>query len=111
MDPLKINHSVLKFVGVCAVKESTSFSIKIRNQLFYGLMVVMHIINTVLSGLYFVKFVSSDYNGAMYGFLSATVLICNLHTLITLRLHSKEMRKIFSTLKSVHRESEATKKR
>lgn len=111
MDPLKINQSTLKFFGICAVKESTSFSIKIRNQLRYGLSVLMHFINTVISGLYFVKFVSSDYDGAMYGFLSATVLICNLHSLITLRLHSMEMRKIFSTLKSVHRESETTKKR
>lgn len=105
MDSLKLSQSALKFLGVCAVKESAPLWIKARNQLFYALMVLMHIINSILSGLYFIMYVTVDYDGGLYALLSATVLICNLHTLGTLRYNSDKMRMIFLTLKSIYRES------
>lgn len=110
MEPLAVNHAVLKFIGVCAVSQSTPKLINIRNQLFYTIMVVMHIINTILSGLYFTTYVREDYTGALYGFLSATVLLCNLHTLATLRYHSTKMRTIFATLEIIYKESKILKK-
>lgn len=107
MDPITVNHTVLKFVGVCDVEETKPSSIKLRNQLFYTLMVVMHTINTTATLLYFILYMSVDYNGGIYGLLSVTVLICNLHTLITLRLHSNEMKTVFSTLRTIRRESKS----
>lgn len=91
MDALKINHSILKFVAVCDVKESTSFAIKLRNQLFYYLVAVMHLINAVISGLYPIIYFSLDYSGSMYGFLATAVSLCNFYMLVTLRYHSKQM--------------------
>lgn len=103
MDHLELNQSVLTFVGVCAVGESVSPSERIRILLFYALMVVMHIINIIVSSLYFFYYISVDYDGGIYGFLAATVLICLLFILINLRYHSVKFRMIFSTLKTIQR--------
>lgn len=103
MTPLKLNQTVLTFVGVCAVKEKTSVSKRIRIMLFYILMIAMHLINIAACALYFIKYLSTDYDGAIYGFLAATVLMCLLYILIELRYHSHKLREIFATLRSIHK--------
>lgn len=103
MTPLQLNKSVLTFVGVCAVENGTPRMKRIRIFLFYMLMVVMHIINIAACGLYFIKYISTDYAGAIYGFLASTVLLCLLYILITLNYHSKELRDIFMALDVIHR--------
>lgn len=104
MNPLKLNQSVLTLVGVCASNQHTTVINQIRNLFFYGLMVVMHLINIAACGLYVVKYVSSDYNGAIYGLLATTVLICSEYTLIVLRYHYKKLRTIFATLNAIYQE-------
>lgn len=102
MNPLRLNHSVLSLIGVCAPDKNTPVKIKIRNLLFYALMLVMQIINTAACSLYVVKYMSIDYNGAIYGLLATTVLICLEYTLIALRFHYKKLRTIFSTLHAAY---------
>lgn len=102
MNPLKLNWLVLTSVGVCASDENTSKTTRIRNVFFFGLMVVMHFVNIVACGLYVIKYMSIDYNGAVYGLLATTVLICSEFTLIALRYHYKKLRTIFSTLDSAY---------
>lgn len=104
MNPLKLNQSVLTLIGVCAVEENTASSKKIRNIFVYILMVVMQIINITATSLYFIKYISTDYDGAIYGLLAATVLTAMLYILITLRYHSKKLLAIFSTLDDMYKE-------
>lgn len=103
MTPLQLNKSVLTFVGVCVVEDGTPRMERFRIFLFYMLMVVMQIINIAACGLYFIKYISTDYAGAIYGFLASTVLLCLLYILITLNYHSKELRDIFMALDVIHR--------
>lgn len=102
MNPLKLNQVVLMFVGVCAAEENTRNSTRIQISLFYALMVVMHVINIAACSLYFIKYISIDYDGAIYAFLAATVLCCLLYILINLRYHSEKLRFIFSTLHEIY---------
>lgn len=104
MNPLKLNQFVLTSVGVCADEESAPAAKRIRNQICYLLMVVMQVINITATSLYFIKFVSTDYDGAIYGLLAATVLTAMLYILITLRYHSKQLRSIFSTIDVIYKE-------
>lgn len=106
MNPLKLNQSVLTFVGVCAVRVNTPLSNRIRILLFHALMYLMYSINFVASSLYFIKYISVDYDGAIYAFLEATVLLSLLYTLANLRYHSKKLRKIFETIYAIHKKSE-----
>ena len=108
MNPLKLNQIVLTFVGVCAVEENTPNSKRIRISLFYALMVVMHVINIAACSLYFIKYISIDYDGAIYAFLAATVLCCLLYILINLRYHSAKLRFIFSTLHEIRNNGTAS---
>lgn len=105
MNPLEKNHSVLKFIGACDVDEATPKILKLKNQFSFSLLVIMHIINITATSLYFLLYMSIDYNGGIYGLLAATVLSCNLHTLVTLRLHSKEIRMVFSTFRTLRQKS------
>lgn len=105
MDPLKLSQLALEILGVCAFNKDASFWRKIRDNLFYGWMVVMHLINILLSGLYFVKNLTNEFDGGFNVLLSATALVCNLHTLGTLRYKSEKIRMIFTILKTINRES------
>lgn len=104
MNPLKLNQFLLTLIGVCAIEENTASSKKIRSIFVYTLLVVMHIINITATSLYFIKYISTDYDGAIYGLLAATVLSAMLYILITLRYHSEELLSIFSTLDEIYEE-------
>lgn len=104
MNPLKLNQFVLTSIGVCADEKNTPTSKKIRNLFIYVVLVVMQIINITATGLYFIRNVSTDYDGAIYGLLAATVLSAMLYILITLKYHSKELRSIFSILNTIYKE-------
>ena len=104
MNPLKLNQFVLTSVGVCADEENAPAAKRIRNKFFYLILVVMQAINITATSLYFIKFVSIDYDGAIYGLLAATVLSAMLYILITLRFHSKQLRSIFSKLDAIYKE-------
>lgn len=107
MNPIKLNESALTLVGVCAANKDATSAQQTRNTLIYTLMIVMHIINITATSLFFIKFITIDYNGALYGLLAATVLICMLYILVTLRYHRNQMRAIFSTLDSIYQNSKA----
>lgn len=102
MDPLQLNRSILNLMGVCADEEDTPMLIRIRNILFYSLMLIMDILNIAACSLYFIKYISTDYDGAIYGLLATTALTCLLYILVTLRFHREEIRKVFSTLQAIH---------
>lgn len=110
MTPLKLNQFVLTLIGVCAEKKTAPITKKIVNLFVYALLIVMTTINTTATTLYFVLYVSTDYDGAIYGLLAATVLISMIYMLITLRIHSKKLRSIFSTLDVIYRECKICRK-
>lgn len=102
MNPLKLNQSVLTLVGVCACDKNTPMAKQIRNLFIYALLIGMHTINIAAYGSYFVKFISIDYNGAVYGLLATTDIICSEYTLIALRYHYKKLRTIFAMLNATY---------
>lgn len=102
MTPLKLNQTVLTMIGVCAVEENTPAPKRIRIKLFYTLIIVMHLINITACSLY-LKYISIDYDGAIYAFLASIVLLCLLHILINLRYHAEKLRMIFSMLHAIHK--------
>lgn len=105
MSPLELNKKILTFIGICAVEENAPFSKKIRVNLFFALMLLMNSVNTVVCSLYFVKYISIDYEGAIYGFLAGSCLVCLLYVLISLRSHSKKLRQIFEKLDEINQQS------
>lgn len=108
MDSLKLNQSVLTFIGVCAVEENTPLRKRIRIFCVYTLLFLMNLINTVVCSLYFFKYITIDYDGGIYAFLASTVLLCLLYVLIILRHHSGKLRKIFVTLNEINHGSKIT---
>lgn len=104
MNPLRLNQSVSEIVVVSPIKESTLSLKKLKTLLFYVLMIVMRIINTIFSGLNFVVYVKINCVEGLYGLLLASTLICNFHTLITLRYYFTKLWMIFSTLNDIYRE-------
>lgn len=66
-----------------------------------------YIINITACSLYFIKYISIDYAGGIYGLLATIALLCLLYILITLRYHSDKLRLIFSALDTIHREDKA----
>lgn len=110
MNALKLNQSVLTYVGVCAVEENATLQKRIWTLLFYGLMILMNLINIVVCGLYFIKYISIDYDGGIYAILAVTVLLCLLYVLFSLRYHSKKLRTIFETLDEINRRGWTTRK-
>lgn len=108
MNPLKLNQSILTLVGVCADQKGIGLLRKIKNLFLYGLILAMTILNSTATSLYFIKYVSTDYEGAIYGLLAATVLICQVFILINLRFHSEQLRTIFTTIYEINHECKTT---
>lgn len=104
MNSLKLNQSVLTLIGVCADEKNTPSRKKIRNRLIYAILLTMKMINFTANSLYFVKYVSTDYDEAIYGLLSATSVFAMFYILVTLRYHSEKLRSIFSTLDIIYKE-------
>lgn len=103
MNPLKLNQSFLTLIGLCAPDEKTSMPKRIRNISIYAVTFVMHIINSIATSLYFIRYISIDYDGAIYGLLAATVLICLIYILVNLRYHYDKLLSVFSTLDAIYR--------
>lgn len=102
MNPLKLNQAILTMVGVCAAEKGIGSLLKIRNLFIYGLLCIMTAINSTTTSLFFIKYISTDYEGAIYALLAATVLICQLFILFNLRLYSEQMKTIFSILSEIN---------
>lgn len=104
MDSIKLNRSVLTTIGVCAAHENTSIGKKILNNFMYYLIFTMTTINLIATTIFFLKYVSTDYAGSIYGFLASTALVCTLYTFFTLRYKNGALASIFSTLEDIYSE-------
>lgn len=110
MNPIKLNQSVLTTVGVCAAEKGIGSSQKKRNLFIHGLLCVMTAINSTTTTLYFVTFMSTDYEGAIYALLAATAVISQLFILINLRIYSERLRMIFSVVSEIKEKCELDKR-
>lgn len=110
MDALKLNQAVLTFIGVCATDANTALRKKIQFSLFYALMLLMYFLNIIACGLYFIKYISTDYDNGIYALLAVVVLVTLLYILIDLRYHSLKLRQIFETLYAIYERGKISSK-
>lgn len=106
MQALKFVQSVLTVIGVCANEPSTSSTRKLFSTFVYFLITGMHTIDSIATTFYFVKNTSTDYTGGIFALMAATVLFCEIWTMISLHWFRFTILNVFDTLKSIQEQSE-----
>lgn len=101
MSPLKYIQLTLTLIGVCATNDDVGSVRKCLNMIVYSILIGMHLLNLCPTSLYFIKYVSVDYEGGIFALMETTVVFCNVWTLMSSFWSRDKIRDTFATFESI----------